>query len=178
MATSQLLSTLVPLVVGALIGFIPTYLLELRRERNALRTRWDEPLLNLSKDFTDSARQLLHLSRRFHRSSDPEQQMDKIDDQHRRLRGLSDQIHLLGSKDVQAAAMLVRHHAYAVRAVLAEGRPDRRAKDYPGTTPESRFQEALLGFYVAVRVQLRVTAPREMSPYEVLPGDPWRPEFQ
>jgi hypothetical protein len=173
MAWNSVLTSIILLAAGAAIGLIPAYISERDKRRHALLTRWDVPLFDLCRDYTAAARQLLHLSRRYERSTDKEDYKRRIDEQHAKLRTLTAQIRLLGSADLQEAARLVTHHAYAVREV-GEGGPDRRLKDYPGTTAEGRFTEALADFYKAARTQLGVANPADVASQFVLPDEPWR----
>ena len=144
-------------VVGAMIGFVPNYLIERRKERTLLRTRWDSSLFELCSEFTSAARRFLELCAK--KSPD-------VGEAHESLRTLCEQLRLLGSYDVQVAARWVIRHAYAVRTV-SEGGPDPRADEFPGQSPEVRMHEALNTLYVAVRRQLRVAAPEAVAPREL-----------
>ncbi|GLZ30745.1 hypothetical protein Lesp02_29340 [Lentzea sp. NBRC 105346] len=144
-------------VVGALIGFVPNYLIERRKERTLLRTRWDSPLFELCSEFTSTARRFLELCAK--KSPD-------VDETHESLRTLCEQLRLLGSYDVQVAARWVIRHAFAVREV-GEGREDPRAGEFPGQAPDVRMHEALNTLYVAARKQLRVASPDAVAPREL-----------
>jgi hypothetical protein len=48
-------------IVGAIIGFVPNYLMDVRRERSLLRNRWDSALFDLCSDFASIARGLQEL---------------------------------------------------------------------------------------------------------------------
>jgi hypothetical protein len=160
------------LAAGAVIGFVPTYVNERRKERYTLRTRWDVPLFELSKDFVNASRQIVHLSRRLNRVADKSAQNQLIDEQHLKLRSLEQQLRILGNADVQAAAQEVVHHVYAVRAT-AEGKPDARADDGDPSPPVERARRAIRPFFVAVRTQLGVQNPGEMGPEANTADDPW-----
>jgi hypothetical protein len=43
-------------IVGAIIGFVPNYLMDVRRERSSPRSHWDSALFELCLDFTATAR--------------------------------------------------------------------------------------------------------------------------
>ncbi len=88
-----------------------------------------------------------------------------MDDEHAKLRALAEQVRLLGTGELQTAVRMTVRHAYAVREV-AEGRPDRRAADYPGQSPEERLQASLRATRRAARAQLRVADPDD------IPRDP------
>ena len=49
-------TSIVSVVVGAIIGFVPTYAMDARRERSLLRSRWDAPLFDLCSEFASAAR--------------------------------------------------------------------------------------------------------------------------
>jgi hypothetical protein len=173
MSGTQLFGTLLPLVAGAAIGFVPTYLVERRKERTVMLTRWDASLFTLSSELAESARHLLHLAQHVYGDGEriaPDERvvlLQDIDRAHARLRTLAAQIPLLAGRDVQLQARLVVHHAFAVRLVLVEREPDPRATTYPGTDPVGRFNAALAGFYVAVRRQLNVRDPEQVAPLQV-----------
>lgn len=157
MGSTSLSGSIILLVVGAAIGFVPTFLNERAKRRHALETRWDIPLFELPKDFASSVRQLQHLSRRLNRAQNKEAQMTRIDQEHLTLRSLAQQVRLIGNKGVQEAALKVQHEAYAVRAV-GEGKKDkRRGLDDPDAN--DRLIHALNQFYIAVRRQLNVHQP-------------------
>jgi hypothetical protein len=159
------------LVVGAAVGFIPTYLIERRKERHALAVRWDTALYELCKDFSATVREFVHLVRRYGSSVDKEQHRARVDEHHAHLRGLAQQIRLLGSKDLQQAAREVEHHAWWVREVC-EGREDKLAEYYENVPPETRLRAAMHQLYVATRAQLGVSKPEDVAPDE--PIDPRR----
>jgi hypothetical protein len=172
MSWNSILASAILLIIGAAIGLVPAYVNERSKRLHALMTRWDTPLYDFCKEFTAAARQLLHLSRRYQRSTDKEEQAKKIDEQHWKLRTLTEQIHLLGDGPLQKAAVLVQHHAYAVREV-GEGHEDQRLQDWDNVPAEERFRNALEAFYIAARTALGVRNPTDVAPRQVLPGDPW-----
>lgn len=158
MSTASPLVSVGLLVAGAAVGFVPTYLLELSKQRHALRTRWDVPLFELCKEFTGTARQLVHLAGRVDQGDDSAAQLALAEEKHRELRALFEQLRLIGDERLQESARLIIHHCYAVRMV-AEGKPDPRATDYPDTTPEGRVADVTQAFYAAARKQLGVRDP-------------------
>lgn len=160
------------LALGAAIGFVPTFLLERSKQRHALRTRWDVPLYELCGQFLSVTRTLVHLAKHLDRSPDQDATARTLDARHAELRGLYEQLRLLGNRRVQETARVVIHHGYAVRAV-AEGSTDMRAKDYPGLTPEARVKAAVKEFVVAVRGQLGVARADDVPDATVLPDEPW-----
>ncbi|MFD4502323.1 hypothetical protein [Streptomyces sp. NPDC058457] len=166
-ATSVLL-----VVVGAAVGVIPTYLMERRRERHALAVRWDAPLYDLCKECAASARQLVHLVRRLDRVADRNEQTDKIDSEHARLRSVVQQLRILGTAELQQAAREVEHHAWWVRAVH-EGRPDELMDHYGGRAVEDRLRDSMRRLFVAARRQLGVKDPAIVVSDD--PIDPRRP---
>ena len=46
---------------------------------------------------------------------------------------------------------------------VAEGKADLHALSYPGRTPRDRYLDALDGFYIACRKQLRVRRPADVD---------------
>lgn len=111
MTPDSALRSVVLLIVGAAIGFIPTFLNECAKRRHALAIRWDVPLFDLCKGLTAAARQLQYLSSRLDRVQDKESQQAQIDHEHLILRSLVQQVRLIGSKEVQVAAQEVQHQA-------------------------------------------------------------------
>jgi hypothetical protein len=53
--------SIVAVIVGAIVGFVPNYLMDMRRERSLLRSRWDSALFDLCSDFASTARGLQEL---------------------------------------------------------------------------------------------------------------------
>lgn len=169
MAVSTLEIAIVPVIVGAIIGFVPNYVMDVRRERSLLHSRWDSPLFELCSEFASTARGFQELClRKANGETDP-QLDDDINAEHRRLRTLSERLRLLGDLDLQLAARWIVRHAYAVREV-AEGRPDPRNEEFPDLSPNQRLGEALQSFYVAAREQLQVINPKAIAPRELEAG--------
>ena len=159
------------LVVGAAIGLIPTYLMERKKEKHALAIRWDAALYELCSDFSATVREFVHLARRLGRGGDEEARAAELEAHHAHLRGLAQQMRLLGSQDLQQAAREVEHHLWWVRQVC-EGREDELASYYVGVPPEARLRAAMHQLYVAARAQLGVPNPQEVTSDE--PIDPRR----
>jgi hypothetical protein len=170
------LGTLLPVLLGAVIGFVPNYLLERRRERAQMLTRWDSALFQLCSDFTESARSVDELAQRLSRGHGRAKSAatagtgeasvaERLAAEHLRLRSLGEQIRLLGSHDVQVASRWVVRHAYAVRQI-AEGRGDPREAEFPDRSARDRLRDGLDALYLAVRVQLRVPGARVVAPRE------------
>jgi hypothetical protein len=160
------------LVVGAAIGLIPAYLMERRKEKHELAIRWDTALYELCKDLSATVREFIHLGRRLGRGGDEAARVAELDAHHAHLRGLAQQIRLLGSQDLQQAAREAEHHASWVRYVW-EGRQDELANYYAGVPPEARLRTAMHQLYVAARAQLGVSNPKAVASDE--PIDPRQP---
>jgi hypothetical protein len=169
MTVTGLGTTIVPVVVGAIIGFVPNYVMDIRRERSTMRSRWDAPLFELCSEFASAARGLQELCLRKASTETDDRLADDINDEHRRLRTLSERLRLLGNFDMQVAVRWIVRHAYAVREV-SEGRPDPRQEEFPGQSPNQRLGEALQTFYVAARVQLQVINPKGIAPRDLEAG--------
>lgn len=159
------------LVAGAAVGLIPTYLMDRRREKHALAVRWDAALYELCKDFSATVREFVHLGRRLGRGGDEEARAAEVEAHHAHLRGLAQQMRLIGSQDLQQAAREVEHHVWWVRYVW-EGREDEMAIYYGGVPPEARLRAAMHQLFVAARTQLGVSNPEEVASDE--PIDPRR----
>ena len=135
---------------------------ERRKERYAKRIRWDLPSYEVCKDYAATVREFVHLAKRYNRSSDKAEHMRSVDKHHARLRGLSKQIFLLGSVEVQKSAQIIEHHAYWVREV-GEGREDRRLATFQNVEAEDRLELEMNEFYRAVRRQLGVRDPDDLT---------------
>lgn len=155
-------TSLLLLAAGAAIGLVPTYLIERRKERHELAVRWDPALYEICKDLAATVREFVHLARRYDRSADKEQHAARVDERHARLRGLVQEIRLLGSKDLQQAAREIEHHVSWVRRVC-EGDEDLMAEFYEGKPPEVRLRAAMHQLYVAARAQLGVANARDVA---------------
>lgn len=162
------------LTIGAVVGLVPTYLIERRKERHALNVRWDLPLYEMCKNCASAVRQFVHLVRRYDRTRDGEQHYARVDEQHARIRTLVQQTRILGSLELQQAAREVEHHAWWVRKVY-EGGEDELAAYYADVLPEDRLRESMLRLFIAARRQLGVKNPNDVASDE--PIDP-RPKKQ
>ncbi|WP_436532317.1 hypothetical protein [Actinoplanes sp. HUAS TT8] len=155
-------ATVVTLVLGAGLGFLPTFLMERAKQRTQIDTRWDAELYRVCADFTATARQLMHATGR------PPEERELVDDLHARLRALREQIRILGSLDVQESARRIQSHSFWLRA-LREGRADEgEGNDLP---PDQRVMAELPRFYAAVRRQLRVPAADQVDLVPFGPAD-------
>ena len=126
-----------------------------------IRARWDAALLDRSSEFVAAIRSVRHLSERYQRSSDKDQQHARIDKAHEQARVLGEQLRLVGDRRVQIAGRRVIRHIYAVRVHGEEG-IDPHGGDYPDTTPIGRLNDALQEFYRAVREQLNARSPEDV----------------
>jgi hypothetical protein len=162
-------TTIASVMVGAVIGFIPNYLMDVRRERSLLRSRWDNSFFDLCSDFASAARGLQELCLRRASSQPDAHPTDELDTEHHELRTVSERLRLLGDLELQLAVRWIVVHAYALREV-SEGRPDPRRDEFPGESPHQRFGEALQSFYVAARRQLHVINPDTITPRDLEAG--------
>jgi len=161
---TTLVAPAVLLVVGAAVGLLPTLLLERRKEKHALATRWDLPLFEISSRFTAAARSLLHCATETTPATPASiQEMGQLLAE---LRASSEQLRLVANAETQGAARLVVRHAYAVRQV-AVGRVDKRASEYDSVSPAVRCTQALNVFYVAARKNLGVKNPLDVPEHEI-----------
>jgi len=107
-------TSIVSVVVGAIIGFVPTYVMDVRRERSLLGSRWDSSLFELCSEFAFAARGLQELCLR-QAGGDPDAQLEvEINGDRRKLRTISEQLRLLGDLALQRAVRWVVRHAHAV----------------------------------------------------------------
>jgi hypothetical protein len=158
---------LISVILGAILGFFPAYFLELKRERIRLTTRWDEPLYKTCSEFAAAARKSVAALYRTKGNTELEATLDEYHDQ---MRALAEQLYLLGTPEVQRSARLVQRHLYAMRKVV-NGKPDPRAAEYPGTTPDGRYWAELRRFYIASRIQLRVAGAQSLAALHEQPRD-------
>jgi hypothetical protein len=153
------------LVLGAIAGFASKYVIDLLRRRHDIQTRWDTQLFEASAAFALAGRTLLHYAERAQGSDQRyRSDLERVDEEHARMRALSEQLRLIGDSAVQRTARTVVHHAYSVRG-LAEGKPDVHAQRY-GSPPRERYLTSLDAFYRACRHQLRVAHPDDVSRYD------------
>jgi hypothetical protein len=163
--------TATTLVLGAALGFVPTYLIERTKQRAQLSTRWDVELYQLCAEFAGVGRQMMHATGRLGgqpgerlgsaaAASDQATQLQLIDDLHVRMRSLREQIRLIGSLEVQESARRIQGHSFWMR-VVAEGGLD--AGEETEAVPSQRIMDELPRFYRAVRIQLRVPAAEQVD---------------
>jgi hypothetical protein len=160
---SALSSSLVLLLAGAAVGFVPTYLNERAKRKHELTTRWDGPLFQLCRELAAATRLLEHLCGQFPETQERERLVTRVDDEQARIRSLVQQIHLLGSLDLQRAASAVGIEAAAVRASTAADSATPSDHEH-GVLPEQRLRERLRLFYIAARRQLGVADPTRLGP--------------
>jgi|SRR5580700_7100384 hypothetical protein len=167
MSYATLLTTLIPVVAGATIGFAPALLLQRRTQKHEIITRWDSTLLTASVDLINAARRADHLAERVDRGLADDGSLEQYDDLHQQARVSTEQIRLLGNAEVQVAARNVLRCVYSMHLILL-GEPDPYAKEYGDSRPSDRLRDNLLVFYIAVRQQLRVDdaldVPRDSNP--------------
>ncbi|MCP2340495.1 hypothetical protein [Actinomadura rupiterrae] len=163
--TTQAALTLLPVTAGALIGFVPTYLTERRRERETLKKRWDEPLHQLCSETAVRVRKILRGRNAVkYAEGDRDTALREMAEDLHLLSLLVEQIRLLGSRDLQIAARWMLRHAYAVVTETRDG-SDPRAAEYPNP-PYERLVEAVQQFRIEARRQLRVETPEDIAPEE------------
>lgn len=170
--------TLVSVTAGAVIGFVPSIILQKRNQSHEIDTRWDSTLLSASVDLLTSARRTEHLADQIVKGRRDDEQMQLFDDLHQQVRVAVEKIRMLGSADVQVAARDILRSVYSRRILINTG-VDPYLHEYGNVTPSGRLGNYLLTFYKAVRVQLRVPdaedVPRDSNPpvfrSNLSPGD-------
>jgi hypothetical protein len=110
-------TAIVPVIVGAIIGFVPNYLMDIRRERSLIRSRWDSSLFELCSEFASTVRSFQELCLRKAKNEAEDRLIEDINEEHRKLRTLSERLRLLGDLELQLAARWIVRHSYAVREV-------------------------------------------------------------
>jgi hypothetical protein len=153
---TQMILVLLPVVVGAAIGVVPTAVVERARRRAEMRTRWDTALQKSCVEFTASARRVVDLSEQFGQPPSAARTVtaDDLRQEHSRLQTLMAEIRLLAGEQVQLAARLVVRHAWALYVMTVTGSDPRSSEyDHP---PRARVIESLFTFYLAARRQLMV----------------------
>jgi hypothetical protein len=158
---SQLTLVLFPVVVGAVIGVMPTILVEWSRGRAKLRTRWDAALEEVCADFVAALRRILELTETA--PSPTEHLIESVRSEHGRLQRHLAEIRLLAGPEVQLAARHAVRHAWALQTTFVTG-VDPRANDYPAAGPRERALSSLFAFYLAARKQLRVPDANRVVP--------------
>lgn len=155
--------TVVTVAIGALIGFGPSYLLEHRKERQGLRTRWDSNLYGVALDFLSTAENHRHVLNRLASEGTvaEKENRESLDEQRRSLWMLFVQMRFIGNARVQRAARLVIRHSWAYREVK-EGRKDPRAGQFK-ENPGDRLSNQIYEFVRAVREQMRVERAEDIA---------------
>jgi hypothetical protein len=165
--TYNAFSALLPVAVGAIIGFIPALLLQKRLQAHELITRWDSALLATSVDLVEAARRTEHLADQVEKGLTDADHQRHYDEVHQQVRVSVEKIRLLGDAEVQIAARNVLRSVYSRRLVV-RGEKDPHREDHGNMHPSDRLREHLFVFYKAVRQQLRVSNALEV------PRDPTR----
>ena len=147
MATEQIFQNLgIPFLV-ALFGAVIAYSFGARTRRHTLQT---DQLRENGAAMATSARQLLHLLSSTGKRDALAIQQQAASEQ-AIIRSMSDLLTLVGDKNVQSAARLVRHHSFAV-VCLIHDQPDPRP-EY-SAAPYERLEWAIESLMVAARRQL------------------------
>jgi hypothetical protein len=111
---STLSTTLITLLTGALLSFIPTVVLERRRERIAMLTRFDTALYAAATEVVAAARWVQHLAEAVADGNTQDDQSRRLDDEHQRLRATVEHIRFIGDAAVQFASREVLRQSYAM----------------------------------------------------------------
>lgn len=156
------MTVLLPVIAGALIGFVPNLLLEGQKDRAARRNKWSEALYIASVDFMTSARRVEHLIESIKLGiADEVTAKSRLDEEHQRTRAAREQIMMLGDAEVQQAARRVLDDVYSLRVQMQTGEDPQPRLD--GLEPGKRLAEGRVEYYKAVRRQLRVPDPDEIA---------------
>jgi hypothetical protein len=150
-----------PMLFGAVIGAVSTFVIERSRVRITFHTRWDATLHATCAQFAVSARRLLDLDEG---PSEPaggkRDAVGIMAQERRRLQVLMAEIRLLADVRVQLAARGVVRYTWAMQqaAKTDVGPPA------GGDWARERALACLFEFYRAVRRQLRVPQAGELAP--------------
>jgi hypothetical protein len=160
--TIALLTVLLPVVAGAIIGFVPNWLLEGRKDKAARRGKWSDALYVASTELLGSARRSEHLIEQLASGESSSNQALRLDEEQQRMRVALEQVLMLGNAEVQRAARRLVHHTWAQRVLMQKGEdPHPRTG---GMNPKERTMHARRAYYKAVRRQLRVPSADEWAP--------------
>lgn len=155
-------ATLVTLLSGVLVGLVPNYLMERRKERHALRTRWDMSLYTLSVEFTSATQRFRRAVEHLKEAPEALDHRKIVHEERQRMSLLLTQLRLVANVRVQRAARMVIRHSYAVMKV-EEGHEDPRAAEFDNVPATTRLNDSLHEFIRASRVQLRVEDPEHIA---------------
>jgi hypothetical protein len=161
----EVVTVLLPVLVGAGAGAVPAVLVERSRHRIVLDTRWDVAIQSASANFAASARTLLDLAEQHAKAGVAEQEevLERMKTERGRLQVRMAEVRILTDDRVQLAARRVVRHTWALQVLLTTG-TDPRVTDFPGTPPRERALSSLFDFYRAVRRQLRVPDAGGLAP--------------
>jgi hypothetical protein len=152
-----------PMLFGAIVGAVSTFVIERSRVRMTFHTRWDATLHATCAQFAVSARRLIDLAEGLSEPADADLMRDAVAimvRERRRLQVLMAEIRLLADVRVQLAARGVVRHTWAMQQAATTGVG-------PPASGDCARESALAGlfeFYRAVRRQLRVPQAAELAP--------------
>jgi hypothetical protein len=158
----QVVLVLLPVLVGAAVGAVPTIAIERFRIRTTLDTRWDAALHQTCAQFAVTARRLIDLAESLPSMTDAGGRRDTVATMTRergRLQVLMAEIRLLADVRVQLAARRVVRHTWAVQQAATTPGPGADC-----AAPRERALITMFEFYHAVRRQLRVPEADELAP--------------
>jgi hypothetical protein len=148
-----MLQVLLPVVVGAVLGFVPNWLLEGRKNRYARNNKWSDALYQASIDLMAAARRVEHLVENATRGLVDDQMAKRLDEEHQNMRVALEQVRMLANVQVQRAAQDVVNNVYAIRVQLQSAAFPNAVQDEAAW---ERLGAARFGYYEAVRRQLGV----------------------
>jgi hypothetical protein len=167
---SPLLQVLVPVLAGAVLGFVPNLILEGRKDRYVRQNKWSDALFQASVELMAASRRSQHLLEQIERGETGEGQQRRLDEEQQKLRVALEAMLILGDAAVQRSARRVVHHGWAHRVLVETGtdpHPPTGGKD-----PQARATAARYSLYRAVRHQLRIpNADDWAQPLRLVPED-------
>jgi hypothetical protein len=165
---TALVTAVVTLFTRAILGFLPTYIMDRRLEKRTARTRWDSALFESAEKLIAATRRSQHLSGQVASGHNDPDRLGRLDEEQQAIRVAAEQNRLVANGEVQLAAREILQHVYALR-VQAEKGEDPYVTQYGERQPVDRLRTAHLDFYRAVRRQLCVPNPDDV-PVDDSPG--------
>jgi hypothetical protein len=152
---TKALLALLPVLVGAGIGIVPTLLLERFKTQAALRTRWDQTRQTTCAQLAACVRRIVDVA------EEPGDHAEELDGEHRQLQIHMAEIRIVGGFEVQATARSLVGTTFALQKTAGTAEAVQARK---------RTLTALFEFYRAVRRELQVPEADELAPMNPPPS--------
>ena len=156
------LSAAIPVLVGAIFGFVANGLLTYWADRRKLRYRWDEPAFAVFSSFAASARdardgaaRLSELLPQAKTEEDTVKPRERFDELHAKMRSDFEQVALIGTPEVIEAGRQMIRGVYQLRELAVRKVTPHNETWRPVHTELMNHQKK---YYIAVRTQLQIPA--------------------